>query len=259
MPAYGSAEAKELGAACISGTAMRRLDNGWVPLRNSKGEWVRCHDKEAAKFMRAGGIMESEVVLGVVTGVLTSGLLWTMKALWTRSIEPYLSKVRYKGLDVSGPWTAIDLNESNAIRFSMDLKQSAHALSGTCMMELYSTDNEFKVMLDVTGDLWEGYISLTLKPEDRKISSYSVALLKVAGGGVALVGGHLFRNVNDEKVDEMSVSFVRGSGNRHHVIAFNEAAAKLQAAYANGPVRHTGFEASTRNADEDAEEQAEKS
>ncbi len=129
------------------------------------------------------------------------------------------------------------------------------------MMELYSTDNEFKVMLDVTGDLWEGYISLTLKPEDRKISSYSVALLKVAGGGVALVGGHLFRNVNDEKVDDMTVSFVRGSGNRHHVIAFNEAAAKLQAAYASGPARHTELKDPARNSgkDEDAGEELEKS
>lgn len=174
--------------------------------------------------------MESEVVLGVVTGVLTSGL--------------------------SGPWTAIDLNESAAIRFSMDLKQSAHALRGTCMMELYSTDNEFKVMLDVTGDLWEGYISLTLKPENRKISSYSVALLKVAGGGMALVGGHLFRNVNDEKVDDMIVSFVRGSGNRHHVIAFNEAAAKLQTAYANGPARPPELEGATRDSGEETDDGA---
>lgn len=198
--------------------------------------------------------MESEVVLGVVTGVLTSGLLWTVKALWTKSIEPYLTKVRYKGLDVAGQWTAIDLNETAAIRFSMNLKQSAHTLRGTCMMELYSTDNEFKVMLDVTGDLWEGYISLTLKPEDRKISSYSVALLKVAGGGVALVGGHLFRNVNDEKVDDMIVSFVRGSGNRHHVIAFNEAAARLQAEFANGPVRIPEQESATRDLGNETDE-----
>lgn len=203
--------------------------------------------------------MESEVVLGVVTGVLTSGLLWAAKSLWTKSIEPYLSKVRYRGLDVSGPWTAIDLNETAAIRFSMDLKQSAHALHGTCMMELYSRDNEFKVMLDVTGDLWEGYISLTLKPKDRKISSYSVALLKVAGGGVALVGGHLFRNVNDEKVDDMIVSFVRGSGNRHHVIAFNEAAAKLQATFANVPPRPPRLEGATRDPDEETDESGEKS
>ncbi len=200
--------------------------------------------------------MESEVVLGVVTGVLTSGLLWVAKSLWTKSIEPYLSKVRYKGIDVSGPWTAIDLSETTAIRFSMDLKQSAHSLSGTCLMELYSLDNEFKVMLNVTGDLWEGYISLTLKPADRKISSYSVALLKVSGGGVALVGAHPFRNVNAERVDDMTVSFVRGPGNRHHVIAFNEAAAKLQLAYANGPAVHAEYETNDDGSNQEAKDTA---
>lgn len=44
MPAYGSAAAKQLGAACMGGAAMRRLSNGWEQLRNFKGEWVRCRE-----------------------------------------------------------------------------------------------------------------------------------------------------------------------------------------------------------------------
>lgn len=45
MPAYGSAEAKQLGAACMGGTAMRRLNNGWEQLRNAKGQWLRCREQ----------------------------------------------------------------------------------------------------------------------------------------------------------------------------------------------------------------------
>lgn len=45
IPAYGSAEAKQLGAACMGGTAMRRLSNGWEQLRNAKGEWLRCREQ----------------------------------------------------------------------------------------------------------------------------------------------------------------------------------------------------------------------
>lgn len=44
MPAYGTPEAKRLGAACMGGTAMRRLSNGWEQLRNAKGEWLRCRE-----------------------------------------------------------------------------------------------------------------------------------------------------------------------------------------------------------------------
>jgi len=45
LPAYGSAESKRLGAACMGGSAMRRLSNGWEQLRNAKGEWLRCRDQ----------------------------------------------------------------------------------------------------------------------------------------------------------------------------------------------------------------------
>ncbi|MBA0279711.1 hypothetical protein D7Y44_00240 [Stenotrophomonas maltophilia] len=46
VPAYGSEDARKLGAACMGGTAMRRLNNGWEQLRNSKGEWLRCRTYE---------------------------------------------------------------------------------------------------------------------------------------------------------------------------------------------------------------------
>lgn len=45
LPAYGTSESKQLGAACMGGTAMRRLSNGWEQLRNAKGEWLRCREQ----------------------------------------------------------------------------------------------------------------------------------------------------------------------------------------------------------------------
>lgn len=44
LPAMGSANAKALGAACVGGTAMRRLSNGWEQLRDNQGHWLRCRD-----------------------------------------------------------------------------------------------------------------------------------------------------------------------------------------------------------------------
>ena len=45
LPAYGTAESKRVGAACLGGTAMRRLSNGWEQLRTAKGEWLRCREQ----------------------------------------------------------------------------------------------------------------------------------------------------------------------------------------------------------------------
>ena len=44
LPAYGSSEAKRTGIACIGGTAMQRLHNGWEQLRDSQHNWLRCRD-----------------------------------------------------------------------------------------------------------------------------------------------------------------------------------------------------------------------
>lgn len=45
LPAMGSADAKALGAACVGGTAMRRLSNGWEQLRDGQGHWLRCREQ----------------------------------------------------------------------------------------------------------------------------------------------------------------------------------------------------------------------
>lgn len=44
LPSYGSLEAKRTGLACVGGTAMRRLTNGWEQLRDRQHNWVRCRE-----------------------------------------------------------------------------------------------------------------------------------------------------------------------------------------------------------------------
>lgn len=45
LPASGTPDATGLGLACISGSAMRRLHNGWEQLRDGSGNWLRCRVK----------------------------------------------------------------------------------------------------------------------------------------------------------------------------------------------------------------------
>ena len=47
LPGYGSAEAKRSGIACIGGTAMQRVKNGWVQLVDLDHDWLRCRDLQA--------------------------------------------------------------------------------------------------------------------------------------------------------------------------------------------------------------------
>ena len=45
LPAHGTPEAKRSGYACVGGLAMRRLQNGWEQVRDSRSNFVRCVDR----------------------------------------------------------------------------------------------------------------------------------------------------------------------------------------------------------------------
>ncbi len=42
LPGLGTAEAKQLGYACVGGQAMKRLRNGWEQVSAAAGGWQRC-------------------------------------------------------------------------------------------------------------------------------------------------------------------------------------------------------------------------
>jgi hypothetical protein len=44
LPALGSVAAKSTGMACVGGTSMRRLSNGWEQVSAPDGGWQRCKE-----------------------------------------------------------------------------------------------------------------------------------------------------------------------------------------------------------------------
>lgn len=42
LPGLGTAEAKQLGYACVGGQAFKRLGNGWEQVHATEGGWQRC-------------------------------------------------------------------------------------------------------------------------------------------------------------------------------------------------------------------------
>ncbi|MET7490649.1 hypothetical protein, partial [Streptomyces sp. NPDC005538] len=46
----------------------------------------------------------SEGLLGIVTGILTTVILFTIKALWTGKVFPLIEAIRYRGLKIDGVW-----------------------------------------------------------------------------------------------------------------------------------------------------------
>lgn len=152
-------------------------------------------------------------VLGIVTGIVTAGLLFLLKAIWDAKLRPFLNELRYQGVDIAGKWVGRGADEktSASSEFTLFLTQSAQSLAGTYRLKHQSPTNSFDLNFNVVGRIWEGYIILNLTPIDRRVTSYATSLLKIAGGGVTLEGQICFRNVNEERVVTEPLILARGA------------------------------------------------
>ena len=153
----------------------------------------------------------TEIIVGVVAGVVTAAILNLLKAVWESKITPYMAEVRYQGVRVDGRWEAVDDNPATSTHAEsrLFLVQSAHKLNGTYTFSLRSPQRSFTLEFMVTGHMWEGYLTLTCLPKDRRITSYAIALLKLHGGGTALIGQYCFRNVENDVVNAIPISLFR--------------------------------------------------
>ncbi len=154
-------------------------------------------------------------IFGIVTGILTTAILFVIRNLWITRIVPFITATRYQGVQIDGQWYGASDNqdpEKGAV-FSNEAKlyieQKAHELTGLFIFTFKDETKDATVEFKVTGYIWEGYVTLNFTPKDRRVTSYGTALLKLHDGGGLLLGNWLFRNVETEFVSESTLSLGR--------------------------------------------------
>ena len=163
--------------------------------------------------------MIEQGVIGIVTGILTTVILFILKSFWTSKVTPFLRSIRYQGVQVDGNWSGIDENtdtEKGGIyktEFNLFVKQNAHELTGTCFFKYKDDVKDGGLEFNVTGYIWEGYVTLNFTPRDKRITSYATALLKLHDGGHSLIGTWLFRDVEKEFVNHVTMALFRDAKN----------------------------------------------
>src|SRR5688572_12973211 len=127
-------------------------------------------------------------LVGIVVGILTSAILFFLKDQWIKTIRPYLEEIRYSGVRVAGIWRGYSRDAYHDSDATLQLTQSATRLTGRFSFRFRSALKQFTIEYDVTGYLWEGYLTLNFRPADKGTTTSATALLKIAGGGSALAG-----------------------------------------------------------------------
>ncbi|MHB1175896.1 MAG: hypothetical protein ACYCZJ_12310 [Sulfuriferula sp.] len=154
-------------------------------------------------------------VIGIVTGILTTAILYALKVFWSASLVPFLIALRYQGVKIDGQWTGIgennDPQQGDIFRseFSLVLTQNAHNISGSFLFKFKNEQKQFALDFEVRGYMWEGYVTLNFTPKDKRVTSYATSLLKLHDGGQTLRGTWLFRDVISEFVNQVPLLLVR--------------------------------------------------
>jgi len=159
-------------------------------------------------------VIPNEIVIGVVSGVLTATGLYLAKEFWTKTIVPSYQSIKYQGADISGVWLAelVDNegteNEATS-SFSMVLKQNAHKITGSMQFTHSAPSNTYTIDFNINGEYWEGYLNLMCRSKSRKTYSHASLFLKLAAGGLALEGQFSFRNVITDTVSSDPLVLIR--------------------------------------------------
>jgi hypothetical protein len=153
------------------------------------------------------------LILGVFAGVVTSFLLYMAKLVWDSTLHPLWKESRYSGVDISGTWYGYEEfpEPASSNEHFLTLDQSADSVSGIYQLISKSENNSFDLSFKVSGHIWEGYVTFTMKPVSRAVTSVAAGLVKIAGGGGALAGQVALRNVNSENVSSAGLFVMRGT------------------------------------------------
>ena len=154
-----------------------------------------------------------EILLGVISGVLTTGLLVLAAFIFNKGIAPWYQRFIYKGVQIEGSW--IGKKETNGAIFTLklDIKQSAHKIVGDAVVLKKAANGQEIIRSSCfKGELWEGFLNGTLRSTDRTRLSFGSLLFKVCNGGSILKGRYLFRNTANDEIAEFD--FILGRENK---------------------------------------------
>lgn len=157
------------------------------------------------------------MLIGVLSGVLTTILVYVSSLFLKRVVLPNYRIYLYRGLDITGQWRvkqdqiAVDGEELSVKReTTVVLKQKGHDLEGRATSTaLGGGAHQAIYTYAATGEIKDRFVMLSFKADDRDRIGYSSFLLEVVGDGRRMVGYRVFYALLRRKVSAISVEFER--------------------------------------------------
>jgi len=138
------------------------------------------------------------LLTSIAAGVITAIVLLASRGFFSKVLIPWYLEKTYKGIDVTGRWLGTaSLAEDVTFRIELDLKQSANRVWGIWTQNSDKNgENRRSSVMAAEGELWEGFLSLSLKSTTRRRLAFGSALFRT--GGTLLRGFSIHRNISPQ-------------------------------------------------------------
>ncbi|EJG0483161.1 MULTISPECIES: hypothetical protein [Vibrio] len=135
---------------------------------------------------------------GAVSGVIATGFLWLCGIVLYKVLLPWYQEKVYKGVDLAGRWTYETEENGATYTYQIDLEQSAHNISGTGVITKSQSDDNYIQDFRISGETWEGYLTLNMRSSTNVSLSFVSGLFKVEDRGSKLTGSWSYRTRSDD-------------------------------------------------------------
>lgn len=173
------------------------------------------------------------IFLGVLSGVITSALLYLCYKAYALLILPTIENILYKGVYIDGAWKStmvrdVNPNHQHKIDMFMELRQYGYKIKGDLSAKSMAVtkgeiDHEYDNFYKIEGHMVNNYIVLKYHPRSRNRMGLGTLILNIKEGGKRLEGGVLFLDEEDmgvTSIDDLHFHRAKqdpdGSGHLHH-------------------------------------------
>ena len=141
-----------------------------------------------------------DILIGVLSGVITSAIIWIVAKIFNLVIIPWYQVKIYRGLDIEGTWKAKEEFEGNQYEYTIEINQTGHKISGKYIARNIFDDEESYSYYEVTGIIRDNYVSIQYITSNNKQIGLGSFLLKIADGGDSLIGPLIYLDKSETGV-----------------------------------------------------------
>lgn len=143
--------------------------------------------------------MVSTIIIGVVSGVITSALILLIDKMFHDIVLPWYQQKVYQGVLVEGIWAGNTAIAKKDWFIRLKFEQKGSIVRGD--FEAFRENSASKKETEMTfeGRIYDGFVIINCVSKDHRRISFGAMLLKVRDG--TMTGKQIFRDLSDSKYD----------------------------------------------------------